>query len=189
MDIFDNAILCKKCSKVMKPVLISKNGFNLRAIKCVKCSEVVVHPNDKQEYENFMRLKQKEFNVKMRMVGNSYAVSIPREIVDFMREQEKMMDDMVRLSFQEAGRLSLMFNTPENQEAQEAEESGDNDNNQIKSRMVSAKEIRVVRNGKHVLHVRKVQDSAHPERNQTRVFKANKFENSNKQELEDEELD
>ena len=178
MDIFDNAILCKKCNKVMKPVLISRNGFNLRAIKCEKCNETIIHPVDKQEYENFMRLKQKEFNVKMRMVGNSYAVSIPRQIVDFMREQEKMMNDMVRLSFEDAGRLSLAFNTPENQEAQEAE------HNQIKSRMVSAKEIRVVRNGKPVLHVRKVQDSAHPERNQTKVFKTSSKLNS-----EDEELD
>jgi len=160
----------------LKSLLISKNGFNLRCVKCEKCGELIVHPVDKQEYDNFMRLKQKEFNVKMRMVGNSYAVSIPREIVDFMREQEKMMNDMVRLSFQEAGRLSLMFNTPENL-------------NEENSRVVSAKEVKIIKDGKPVLHVRKVQDSAHPERNQTRVFKANKFENSNKQKSEDEELD
>jgi len=180
MDIFDNAILCKKCNKQMKPVLVSKNGFNLRCVKCEKCGELIVHPVDKQEYENFMRLKQKEFNVKMRMVGNSYAVSIPREIVDFMREQEKMMNDMVRLSFQEAGRLSLMFNTPENREGS---------NEDIKSRVVSSKEVKIIKDGKPVLHARKFSDSEHPERNQTRVFKANKFENSNKQKFEDEELD
>jgi hypothetical protein len=54
-------------------------------------------------------LRKKEFNVKMRFVGNSYAVSIPREIVDFMKEQEKIMDEMVRLSFEEFGRISLVF--------------------------------------------------------------------------------
>jgi len=43
------------------------------------------------------------------MVGNSYTVSIPKEIVSFMREQEKRMDDMVQLCFQEMGRLSLNF--------------------------------------------------------------------------------
>ena len=108
-DIFDNQILCKKCNKVMKPVLVSKNGFNLRALKCEKCNEVIVHPADKAEYENFMKLKQKEFEVKMRMVGNSYAVSIPKEIVEFMHEQEKIVDDMVRLCFNDARKLSLMF--------------------------------------------------------------------------------
>jgi hypothetical protein len=166
----------------MKPILVSKNGFNLRALKCSKCSEAIVHPVDKQEYDNFMELKRKDFNVKMRMVGNSYSVSIPREIVDFMREQEKMMNDMVRLNFQEAGRLSLMFNTPENRE-----NVGDFDN--VKSRVVSAKEVKIIKDGKPVLHARKFSDSANPERNQTKIFKANKFENSNKQKFEDEELD
>ena len=56
-----------------------------------------------------MSLKNKEFNVKMRLVGNSYAVSIPKEIVSFMRAQEKVMDDMVKLCFEEMGRLSLNF--------------------------------------------------------------------------------
>jgi hypothetical protein len=174
-DIFDNQILCKTCGKVMKPELLNRNGFNLRIIKCVKCGETIVHPSDKQEYENFMALKQKEYNVKMRMVGNSYAVSIPREIVDFMKEQEQMMNNMVRLSFQEAGRLSLMFNTPENAE--------ENSNNPLSSRSVSAKEVRIVKNGKPVLHVRQVRDSAHPERNQTKIFKTNKLNS----EIEEEE--
>ncbi len=45
----------------------------------------------------------------MRLVGNSYAVSIPKEIVSFMREQEKIMNDMVRLCFEDMGKLSLNF--------------------------------------------------------------------------------
>ncbi len=155
MDIFDNKILCSKCNKEMKQTLISKNGFNLRAIKCPKCNETVIHPSDKQEYQEFMRLKQKDYEVKMRMVGNSYAVSIPREIVDFMKEQEQMMNNMVKLNFEKAGRLSLMFNTPE-------EES---------SRVIKSEEVRVVKDGKAVLHAKKFSDSAHPEKNQTKVFK------------------
>ncbi len=162
-DIFDNQILCNRCKKVMKPSLINKNGFNLRTLKCDKCGEIIVHPADKQEYDNFMRLKQKEFNVKMRMVGNSYAVSIPREIVDFMKDQEKIVNDMVRLCFNGANSLNLQFNTPE------IEGDGENLGN---SRVVSAKEVRIVKNGKPILHTRKVFDSAHPERNQTRVFKS-----------------
>ena len=57
----------------------------------------------------FYEFKKKEFDVKLRIVGNSYAVSIPMEIVNFMKEQEKMMDDMVRLSFEEFGKISLNF--------------------------------------------------------------------------------
>jgi len=163
-DIFDNQILCKKCEKAMKPVLISKNGFNLRAIKCEKCGEIVVHPADKAEYENFVRLKQKEFEVKMRMVGNSYAISIPREIVDFMKESENMINNMVKLSFQEAGRLNVMFNMPEQKE------------NSGNSRVVKAREIRVIRNNKPVLHTKQFYDSAHPERSQNKIFRATKQE-------------
>jgi len=151
-DIFDHTILCSKCDKKMRPKLLSKNGFNLRTVRCNNCGKSVVHPEDKKEYEEFVRLKEKEYNVKMRMVGNSYAVSIPREIVDFMQEQENMMNNMVKLCFEEAGRIRLDF------------DKGD-------SRVVSSEEIRVVKNGKPVYHVRKTSDSANPEKNKTKVFK------------------
>ncbi|MFA5953098.1 MAG: hypothetical protein WC812_00740 [Candidatus Pacearchaeota archaeon] len=153
MDIFEHPILCNECGKPMKDFLVSKNGFNLRIKKCEKCNLTAIHPQDKVEYENFMRLKQKEYSVKMRMVGNSYAVSIPREIVDFMKEQERMIDNMVKLSFEESGRLKLMFNTPE---------SNENSN----SRIIKAKEVKIMKNGK-VFHAQQFSDSAHPERNKT----------------------
>jgi len=164
-DLFENTILCKKCNKAMKPALLSRNGFNLRAIKCDKCGEVIVHPADKREYEEFMRLKQKEFEVKMRIVGNSYAVSIPREIVDFMKDQENMINNMVRLSFDNANRLSLMFNTPE---MNEQHQDGPN----MQQRIVRTKEVKIVRNNKPVLHAKQFYDSAHPERNKNIVLKA-----------------
>jgi len=108
-DIFDNTILCKKCNSKMKKANISKNGFLFRAVVCPKCGEKIIHPTDAQEYDKFINLKNKDFRVKMRLVGNSYAVSIPKEIVSFIREQEKIMNDMVRLCFEEAGKLSLNF--------------------------------------------------------------------------------
>lgn len=109
-DIFDNPILCNKCNVRMKPVKISKNGFVFRAVICPKCEHKIIHPVDEQEYNRYVGLKNKQFNVKMRLVGNSYAVSIPKEIVSFMREQERIMNDMVRLCFEDFGRLSLNFN-------------------------------------------------------------------------------
>lgn len=110
MDIFDHKILCKKCGKILKKTEVSRSGFILRAMTCPLKHETIIHPVDKEEYDRFMNLKNKEFKVKMRLVGNSYAVSIPREIVNFMHEQEKIMDDMVRLCFEDFGRVTLNFN-------------------------------------------------------------------------------
>jgi len=160
-DLFDHTILCSKCDKKMKAGLITRNGFNLRAVKCEHCGKSILHPEDKREYEEFIRLKQKDYNVKMRMVGNSYAVSIPREIVDFMQEQESIMNNMVKLCFEEAGKISLDF---------------DSNNEEQKSRVVSSEEVKVVRNGKSVYHVKKVSDSANPEKNKTKIFKAKEEE-------------
>ena len=93
----------------MKKAEITKNGFILRAVICQRCNEKIIHPADEQEYNRFINLKNKEFRVKMRIVGNSYTVSIPKEIVSFIREQERVMDDMVKLCFEDFGRLSLSF--------------------------------------------------------------------------------
>lgn len=182
-DIFDNPILCRKCKKEMKPELISRNGFNLRTLKCQKCGEIIVHPADKAEYENFIRLKQKEYEVKMRMVGNSYAISIPREIVDFMKEQETMINNMVKLSFDNANRLSLMFNVPGMPEMHETQ------NPNVQSRVVRSKEVRIVRNNKPILHARQFYDSAHPERNKNIVLKAKHTDTEKEKDLEEEEAE
>lgn len=108
-DLFDNTILCRDCNAKMNKVEVERNGFILRALQCPKCSNKIYHPADVEEYKRFTALRNKVFKVKLRIVGNSYAVSIPKEIVDFIHEQEKIMDDMVRLCFEEAGKLSLMF--------------------------------------------------------------------------------
>jgi len=108
-DIFDNTILCKKCETKMEKAKILKNGIALRFVVCPKCKEKIIHPIDETEYNKYINLKKKEFNVKMRIVGNSYTVSIPKEIVSFMNEQEKILDDMVKLCFEDMGRLSLEF--------------------------------------------------------------------------------
>ena len=108
-DIFNHKILCKDCSVEMNPIELTKNGFTLRAIKCPKCTSKIIHPKDEQEFRNFNDLKKKQFHVKMRFVGNSYAVSIPKEIVNFMHHQEKMVDDMVNLCLEEFGTLRMHF--------------------------------------------------------------------------------
>lgn len=109
MDIFDHKVLCKKCGKVMQKATMFRNGFKLRVLVCPEGHDKIIHPQDEEEYKKFNELRQKEFKVKMRIIGNSYAVSIPKEIVSFMQEQEKLMNDMVKLCFEEAGKVSLTF--------------------------------------------------------------------------------
>ena len=109
-DIFEHIIFCKECNSEMEEIKIAKNGFLLRTMICKDCKEKVIHPLDEYNYNKFINLKNKKFSVKMRLVGNSYAVSIPKEIVSFMNSQRTMMDDMVRLCFEEMGKLSLSFN-------------------------------------------------------------------------------
>jgi hypothetical protein len=108
-DIFENIVICKNCNKKMEPSTTEKNGFRLRTLKCDKCRNQIIHPEDLKEYEDFQNLRKKSFRVKLRFVGNSYAVSIPREIIDFMSEQERKINEMVSLTLEEFGRISLNF--------------------------------------------------------------------------------
>lgn len=115
-DFFDELVWCKDCKIEMRKVIILKNGFKIRALQCPKCGKRIYHPNDTEEFNKFSQLKQRPFEVKLRMVGNSYAVSIPKEIIDFMQEQESIhnkirdkMNEMVRLSLEDTGRISLNF--------------------------------------------------------------------------------
>ena len=110
-DIFDQKILCRKCNIPMERGEICKNNFKIRVLICSngKCKEKVIHPVDEAKYNKFINLKNKDFKVKMRLVGNSYAVSIPKEIVSFMNQQKKAMDEMVRLCFEDMDRVSLSF--------------------------------------------------------------------------------
>jgi len=47
------------------------------------------------------------------MVGNSHAISIPKEILDFVNEKHRQarrqMDEMVRLCFEDFDTLSVRF--------------------------------------------------------------------------------
>ncbi len=112
-DIFDAKILCKGCNLEMKPLTIEKQGFRLRAVQCPKCEEKIVHPADISNLRHYNDLKRKTYNVKLRVVGNSHAISIPKEIVDFINNMNtrmsKHMNDMVRLCFEDFGKISLRF--------------------------------------------------------------------------------
>ena len=131
-DIFDNVVLCKECGKRMERISVNKSGFQLRALYCQKCNKKIFHPGDIEEYKRFTNLKQRQFHVKLRMVGNSYAVSIPRDIIDFINETEefhKKMQRMVTLAFEHTNKLALMFGSSGSDEKdQMADKNGLGDN-------------------------------------------------------------
>ena len=99
----------------MEKVKLSKNGFILRAVMCPKCHAKIIHPIDKENYNKFINLKNKQFSVKMRLVGNSYAVSIPREIVSFIEKQQHILNSMVKLCIEDITKLSLKFGIDEDE--------------------------------------------------------------------------
>ncbi|MFA5176366.1 MAG: hypothetical protein WC413_03870 [Candidatus Nanoarchaeia archaeon] len=132
-DIFDSKVLCEKCNTLTTKKTMVKDGFQIRILECPKCGNILFHPVDVEKYNEFNRIKKKQFNVKLRMVGNSYTVSIPKEIIDFFNEEEeqkdpfeqihkKMKEDMERmnrmvtLAFKEANTLSLNFGPEGNYE-------------------------------------------------------------------------
>ena len=98
----------------MNKAALVKNGFSMRALKCLTCDNFIIHPHDENEYKQFLSLRKKNFNVKLRMVGNSYTVSIPREIVNFINDQDKIIDEIVKLNFEGMRKLSLIFDRDEN---------------------------------------------------------------------------
>lgn len=112
-DIFDAKISCNTCNIVMQPETIEKKGYRLRSVKCPNCGERIIHPTDINNFKQYNDLKSKTYNVKLRIVGNSHAISIPKEIVEFINETNQRMkshmNDMVKLCFEDFGRISLRF--------------------------------------------------------------------------------
>ena len=78
-DLFSTTILCEDCNRKTNKGELFRDGFKLRYWECDNCNKKWFHPLDQQDYETFQKLKQKKFQVKLRMVGNSYAISIPKE--------------------------------------------------------------------------------------------------------------
>jgi DNA-directed RNA polymerase subunit RPC12/RpoP len=117
-DIFNQVVLCNTCKEETNRGYILKEGLKLRYLECPGCKKRIYHPSDLSEYDNFKRLRSKEFRVKLRMVGNSYTVSIPKEIIDFHeemhREMEKEFDKIVRLFLERPKKLSLLFDEEKN---------------------------------------------------------------------------
>ena len=65
-DIFETTIICNKCNKKAKKAIAIKDGHKIRYAFCPKCNKKWPHPLDLQRYNDFQKIKQKQFKVKLR---------------------------------------------------------------------------------------------------------------------------
>ena len=107
-DIFNATILCTSCNQPTERLLRQQEGFELRTAVCKRCKKEFYHPLDAQRFKEFQELKRKEFTVKLRMVGNSHCISIPREMLLF-QELEQQLDQLVKLSMGDPDHIIITF--------------------------------------------------------------------------------
>lgn len=108
-DIFETTMICEDCNQKTEKIITNKEGFQVRAWRCKGCQKLWPHPLDMQNYEEFQKLRNREFQVKLRLVGNSYTISIPREIIEFEEEMRREINDMIRLSMDSPEKVSIYF--------------------------------------------------------------------------------
>lgn len=107
MDLLDNTdVLCKKCKAPMERGIAIKDGFKLRVFQCPTCKARYFHPTDIDNYDQFRKLKEKEYHMKLRLIGNSFCISIPKELVRFNNIKE---DSIVALSMDDAEHMRIIF--------------------------------------------------------------------------------
>lgn len=105
-DLAETSIVCKKCKEETTLGYTTRDGVKIRIWQCPKCHETWYHPGDMEEYKQFLDLKKREFEVKLRQVGNSWAVSIPKEIIRFESVEHTKV---IRMSLDEPGKIVLSF--------------------------------------------------------------------------------
>lgn len=108
-DIFNAKLICDGCDIEAIPKYAEREGFKIRVKECSKCGKIWYHPGDMHNFNEFKQLKNRDFEVKLRMVGNSFCVSIPREIIAF-KELERELDQFVKMCLEEPNKLVLFFN-------------------------------------------------------------------------------
>jgi len=107
MDLLDNTdVLCKKCKAPMERGITLKEGFRLRVFQCPNCKARYFHPSDEEQYEEYQKLKEKQYSMKLRLVGNSFCISIPKEIVKFSHVEE---NSIVQFSMDDPEHMRIIF--------------------------------------------------------------------------------
>jgi len=79
-DLWDAEHKCTKYNHLMKKKLVTMEGMAVRSWECLKCSEVVLHPEDAQKMLTLNKMR-KGVSVKIGELGSSLVVRIPKELV------------------------------------------------------------------------------------------------------------
>ncbi len=104
----DLKLVCKKCNVATREKTIVKDHFKIKCWKCPSCGKIWYDPYDLEKYKKFKELKRKKYRVKLRIVGNSWAISIPKEIIEF-EEIEKKINKVISLWLEEPKKLIINF--------------------------------------------------------------------------------
>ncbi len=100
-------MFCKICNETTFKSNITREGFKIRTWECPKCGKIWHHPLDTNDYLQFNKLRNKEFKIKLRKVGNSYTATIPNEIIEF--EGVKKPGRILNLRLEKAKKIGIEF--------------------------------------------------------------------------------
>jgi hypothetical protein len=77
------------CGGNTEKTVIKWRNFPVRAWKCKKCGEEILHPLDAQKaLELAKAVKKGELTVKVRRVGRSLTMTIPKKLADIFNLKE-----------------------------------------------------------------------------------------------------
>ena len=89
IDDLDKIKISCPCGGKTKKIDTTWKNIPVRAWKCTKCSEEILHPLDAEKAMTIAKaIENKEFSVKVRKVGKSLTISIPHKLAKFIELNE-----------------------------------------------------------------------------------------------------
>ena len=89
IDDLDKIKITCTCGGKTKKIQTTWKNIPVRAWKCVKCGEEILHPLDADKAMMIAKaIEKKEFSVKVRKVGKSFTISIPHKLAKFIKLRE-----------------------------------------------------------------------------------------------------
>ncbi|MFQ6056575.1 MAG: AbrB/MazE/SpoVT family DNA-binding domain-containing protein [Methanosarcinales archaeon] len=70
------------CGAWTEPRIFNIEGFEVRGSTCPKCKESYLNGEDSNRIRTYNKLKNKCFTGKIMKFGSSYALSLPKKIID-----------------------------------------------------------------------------------------------------------
>lgn len=72
------------CGKIAKHTYTNIEGYRVKAWKCKTCGEEYLDSADAEFLLLLKKMKKKPLTAKVGVLGGSYIIRIPKEIVEFM---------------------------------------------------------------------------------------------------------